>query len=130
MENYDVEIKKIKRQNYLIFGIFLGLIIAILITGVLHRSQHTFTTSKWQSNPTERTKIVEDLLEEYDLIGMREDEILHLLGRHDNDYGYFVEEDRFVYRLGWERGLISIDSEWLILDFADGVVVDCFLTTD
>ena len=130
MEHYDAEIKKIKRQNYLIFGIFVGLIAAVLLAGILYQSQRTFSTSKWISMPDERTKIVDDLLEAHELLGMGEAEILDLLGQHDNDYGYFSEENRFVYRLGWERGFISIDSEWLILDFADGVVVDYFLTTD
>lgn len=32
--------------------------------------------------------------------------------------------------MGPERGLISIDSEWLILDFTGGVVSDAFITTD
>ena len=61
---------------------------------------------------------------------MRESDIIDLLGNDNNDYGYFNEKDRFVYYLGPERGLISIDSEWLILDFADGVVVNCYITTD
>ena len=75
-------------------------------------------------------KIVDDLLMRYDLIGMHESEIIALLGNHDNDYGYFSSENRFVYRLGMERGFISIDSEWLIIDFDDGVVVGYFITTD
>lgn len=130
MENYDAEIKRIKRQNYIIFGIFVGLLIAIVIAGFVFTSQHSFSTSKWEMYPDERTKIVDDLLMRYELIGMRESEILALLGNHNNDYGYFSSENRFVYRLGMERGLISIDSEWLIIDFADGVVVGYFITTD
>ena len=130
MENYDAEIRKIKRQNYIVFGIFAGLIIAIVIACSAFISQHSFSTSKWELYPDERTKIVDDLLLRYDLIGMHESEILALLGNHDNDSGYFSSENRFVYRLGMERGFISIDSEWLIIDFADGVVEGYFITTD
>ena len=130
MKNYDAEIKKIKRQNHTVLGIFAGLIIAMVITGCAYQEQHSFSTSKWETNPRERTQIVDDLLDDYELIGMQETEILDLLGNHDNDYGYFNEKNRFVYCLGPERGLISIDNEWLILDFADGVVVDCYITTD
>ena len=130
MENYDAEIRKIKRQNYIVFGIFAGLIIAIVIACSAFISQHSFSTSKWEQYPDERTKIVDDLLDDYDLIGMQESEVIALLGNHDNDYGYFSSENRFVYRLGMERGFISIDSEWLIIDFADGVVEGYFITTD
>lgn len=130
MENYDAEIKRIKRKNYIVFGIFVGLILAIIIAGIVYQYQHSFSTAKWERNPDERTKIVDDLLGDYDLIGMRESDIIDLLGNDNNDYGYFNEKDRFVYYLGPERGLISIDSEWLILDFADGVVVNCYITTD
>ena len=130
MKNCDAEIERIKRQNYIVFGLFAGLIIAIVIAGLLYQSCHSLSTSKWEMYPDERTKIVDDLLMRYDLIGMQESEIIALLGSHDNDYGYFSSENRFVYCLGPERGLISIDNEWLILDFADGVVVDCYITTD
>lgn len=130
MENYDAEIKRIKRKNYIVFGIFVALILTIIIAGIVYQYQHSFSTAKWERNPDERTKIVDDLLGDYDLIGMRESDIIDLLGNDNNDYGYFNEKDRFVYYLGPERGLISIDSEWLILDFADGVVVNCYITTD
>ena len=130
MENYNTKTKKIKRRNYVVFGIFAGLIIAMVITGCAYQEQHSFSTSKWEQYPDERTKIVDDLLDDYDLIGMQESEVIALLGNHDNDYGYFSSENRFVYRLGMERSFISIDSEWLIIDFADGVVVGHFITTD
>ena len=89
MKNCDAEIKRIKRQNYIVFGLFAGLIIAIVIAGLLYQSCHSFSTSKWELYPDERTKIVDDLLMRYDLIGMQESEIIALLGSHDNDYGYF-----------------------------------------
>lgn len=130
MKNYDAEIKQIKRKSYIVFGIFVGLILTIIIAGIVYQYQHSFSTSKWEKNPDERTKIVGDLLEDYELVGMRESEIIELLSADNNDYGYFNEDNRFVYYLGPERGLISIDSEWLILDFVDGVVVDCYITTD
>ena len=130
MKKHDVETKRIKRQNYIIFGILVGLLIAIVTACSTFISQHSFSTAKWEQYPNERTKIVDDLLMRYDLIGMQESEILALLGNHDNDSGYFSSENRFVYRLGMERSFISIDNEWLIIDFADGVVVGHFITTD
>ena len=122
MEKYASEIKKIKRQNYLIFGLFVGLLLVVILAGITYQYRRSFSTSKWKNNPEERTKIVDDLLSDHELI--------ELLGENNNDYGYFNEPDRYVYYLGPERGFISIDSEWLILDFADGVVVDYDITTD
>ncbi len=90
----------------------------------------SFTTERWLNDPDNRTAIVDDLLANYPLIGMTEQEILDLLGKHDNSSGYFNEDDRYVYCLGIERGLIAIDSEWLLIDFENGYVVDYSLTTD
>ena len=130
MENYDLEIKRIKRNNYIVFGIFAAVILAVIVAGIVYQYQHSFSTAKWERNPEERTKIVDDLLEDYEIVGMQKADVVELLGCNNNDYGYLNEENRFVYYLGPERGLISIDSEWLILDFANDIVVDCYITTD
>ena len=130
MKDCTSEIKRAKRTIELIFGIFAALFIAAVIVGLVYRSQHSFSRSKWKEKPDARTEIVDDLLAEHALVGMQETDILELLGSHDNDYGYFVENDRFVYCLGPERGLFRIDREWLIIDFADGIVVDYAITTD
>ena len=102
----------------------------MILAGFFYQSSHTFTTEKWERNPEERTRIVDDLLSNHELVGMTEEEIVSLLGSDNNDYGYFNEPNRYVYYLGTERGLISIDSEWLILDFTDGTVTDCYITMD
>lgn len=130
MDHFETEIKRAKRTNYIIFGFVAGLFLVMILAGVLYQSRHTFTTEKWERNPEERIRIVDDLLSEYELVGMTEEEIVSLLGSDNNDYGYFNEPNRYVYYLGPERGLISIDSEWLILDFTDGTVTDCYITTD
>lgn len=87
-----------------------------------------FSTKRWIENPDGRLEIVGELLETYPLVGMTEQEILDLLGKHDNSSGYFVEENRFVYRLGIET--YDIDNTWLLIDFENGVVVDYSLTKD
>ena len=45
MENYDAEIKRIKRNNYTVFGIFVGLILAVIIAGIVDQYQNSFSTS-------------------------------------------------------------------------------------
>lgn len=75
-----------------------------------------FTIEKWLKNPTERVYMVDDLLDKYNLKDKTEDEVTNLLGA-PTETAYFKDENRFVYLLGIERGLIPIDNEWLIIDF-------------
>ena len=124
------EIRRIKRINYLTLGMVAVLVIGCLIGVLVIRERHSFSTEKWLADPGNRTRIVDDLLADYALIGMTEPEVLELLGSHDNDSGYFQQEGRLVYWMGPERGLMSIDSEWLILDCLDGIVTAWQITTD
>ena len=124
------EVRKLKRFNYTALGILAVLLLAFLAGGLIARERRSFRTEKWISDPENRTRIVDDLLADHELVGMTEEEIQRLLGGHDNESGYFQQEDRLVYWLGPERGWISIDSEWLILDLSEGVVRDCFITRD
>jgi hypothetical protein len=73
--------------------------------------------------------MVDDLLARYHLVGMTKAAVLHLLGE-DPPTGYFREFD-LVYWLGPERGLMSIDSEWLVIKLdAKGTVSEASLVTD
>ena len=128
--NDEKEIRKAKCINYVAFGISVAFVLAIIIASVAYHDKHTFSTSKWLVDPEGRTAIVDDLLEKNELVGMSEDDVLSLLGEPDNYYGYFNADNRYVYYMGAERGLFGIDSEWLILDFMDGVVSDSYITTD
>ena len=128
--NAEKEIRKVKRINYIAFGILVVVALAIIIASVVYHQNHTFSTPKWLNNPEKRTAIVDNLLEQHKLVGMVEADVIALLGEPNNDYGYFNADNRYVYYMGAERGLISIDSEWLILDFKDGIVSESFITTD
>ena len=127
---YEEELRAIKRRTYIPFAILVFLVVCLILAACVWKYQHTFTTEKWLENPGERTKIVDNLLENHALVGMTQEEILTLLGEDDAEYGYFSEENQWVYYMGMERGLISIDSEWLLLNFQDGVVTACDITTD
>ena len=124
------EIKKLKRANYIALGLVAALVLACLAGAWAYRQRRSFSTEKWITDPENRTRIVDDLLSDHALTGMTEQEVLALLGGHDNDRGYFQQEGRLVYWLGPERGLISIDSEWLILEFSGDVVTDAYITRD
>ncbi len=85
-----------------------------------------FSTKRWTENPDGRLEIVDELLADYPLVGMTEQEILDLLGESDNDKAHSVEDNRLIYCLGTER--YDIDYSWLFIDFEDGIVVDYSLT--
>ena len=120
---YEAEIRKIKRQNYTVFAIVVLLIAAVLIGMLVNEIQSGFTTKKWMENPDERTKIVDDLLEKHELMGMSRENIERLLGDED-------DADVVYYYLGPERGFISIDSEWLVIEYRDDTAMNYYFTTD
>ncbi|MGP7816764.1 hypothetical protein [Niallia sp. 01092] len=95
-------------------GIIPPLFCAIIL-GV-NEYKSNFSVKKWLINESERVYMVDDLLNEYELIGMTKKEVSTLLGPTEAD-DYFKEENNIVYYLGNERSLISIDSEWLVITF-------------
>lgn len=124
------QIKKMKQTNCIALAAVIALMAACILGVFMLWEQNQFTREKWLADPEHRTRIVDDLLEDYALVGMTQTQILELLGDHDSESGYFQQEGRLVYWLGPERGLMSIDSEWLILDFSGDVVSDCLIMTD
>lgn len=103
--------------------VFLSIIIVgvipplycIIMMG-LNENKANFTTGKWMENPSGRVYIVDNLVNTYELKGKTKREIHILLGK-PTENAYFEEDDNIVYYLGDERGLISIDSEWLVISF-------------
>jgi hypothetical protein len=103
------------------------------ITNYWHRRE--FEAAAWRRNerrdalwPT-RLAMVDDLLARHPLRGLTRDSVERLLGPRDSTE-YFREWD-LVYWLGPERGLIRIDSEWLVLKFGvDGRVSDYRIVRD
>ena len=122
-EERQEELRRARKFNRIAL---LGLLGAAL--GIA-RKGHTFSTEQWLAEPAERTKIVDDLLENHSPVGMTEEEVLALLGQPSDEMPV-TEQDTLCYYLGDERGLISIDSEWLVLSLQDGVVSSADITTD
>ena len=110
----------------IIVGVF---ILSIVIFGVKYKYEHTFSTDRWIKYPRERVKKVDDMLEKHILIGKTKEEVVELLG-NETDGAHFKELNNFVYYLGDERGLISIDSEWLVVTFDNDIVVEVEIKRD
>ena len=117
---WKYQISKIKGKEKSVFKviIILGIIpplYSLIILGLNEYNNH-FTVEKWMKSPEKRVYMVDDLLTKYKLTGKSKNEVEMLLGKATQD-AYFKEYDNIVYHLGFERGLISIDSEWLVISF-------------
>ena len=100
-----------------------------VLLGINEYKSH-FSVEKWLNAQTERVYMVDDFLKKYHLNGMTIDDVEALLGA-PTETSYFKNDSNIVYYLGNERGLISIDSEWLVIDFDDSKkVVSYEVVTD
>lgn len=117
-------------KRHIIYGSLIFLIAAMILSCVYYKEKHSFSTEKWITEPDKRALFVNDLLTDHNLIGMSENEVLELLGEHDNRMGTFVQDDRYVYCLGLEGQLFKIDNQWLILDFTNGLVSEYAVRMD
>lgn len=115
--------RKVKREYNAI--IILGITAPLLSTIILGLNEYKsiFTTEKWLHSNQERVYMVDDLLNDYEIKEMTKDEVISLLGT-PSETEYFKSDNNIVYYLGYERGLISIDSEWLVIYFDDNEVVE------
>lgn len=125
MEN---QLKGAKMWNRIILSIFIMMIIASLSFVGIYKYQHTFTVRKWGDKPEDRRKIVNDLSEKHEIIGITEKEITSLLGQ-EKAYAntktsfkmsriYFKPENTLVYYLGIDY----MDDMWLIISLDNGIV--------
>ena len=115
------------KQNSKFLRVFCVIVIALIVFMGMYKYQHTFTTEKWTDAGHDRTKLVDDLLEKHNLIGMSESEVIALLGAEDSDRSSFKisrvdfpPETTLVYYLG----VGYMDDMWLIVSLQDGVVYE------
>lgn len=107
-----------------------GLTVGTLLAGPAvsdYRHRIAFEPSGWRANASidpmypARLAMIDDLLGRRLLEGASRDSVTKLLGPRDSTE-YFRDWE-LVYLLGPERGLIRIDSEWLVVAFGpDGRV--------
>lgn len=85
--------------------------------------------SNWSDTYKRRHRMADTFLLSNRLIGMTHEEVTDLLGKQPTT-DYFRDWS-IVYRLGAERGFLSIDSEWLAMRTdSRGVVVDAKIVRD
>lgn len=122
----EKQAKYLKAWKVVIFSIIIILTIAIIAGITIYKYEHTFTISKWNENIKDRYKIVSNMLEKHDIIGMSELDIIELLGEEDSKQSsfkisreVFSPEETLVYYLGVDL----IDDNWLIISIENGVAV-------
>jgi hypothetical protein len=118
--------------QFLGVGLLLGLLFGTPVVKD-YASRTTFDSASWKAENRRgaegvRVRMVDDLLRTHKLVGMSRGQLEGLLGvppatEHFREYDY-------VYWLGPERGLFSIDSEWLVVRCGQGVVVSAQVVTD
>jgi len=104
-----------------VIGYHVFLAASLLLGPTVEDYTHSqaFEPTAWRRNDQSnvmwpaRLSMVDDLLATHPLVGISRDSLQHLLGPSDS-MTYWKEWD-FVYWLGPERGLIRLDSEWLVL---------------
>lgn len=115
--------------------VVLALAVVTLVAGgtwfVLRPGRH-FDPLLWSDSHTPasvRLRMADDLVSNKKLIGLARQEVVARLGEPPKTE-YFKEFD-LVYYLGPERGFISIDSEWLLLNLGpDGRVQRATIARD
>lgn len=108
-------------------NLILIIIVAIFICGLAFRgkvSGEEFNSEKWkkanlslEENMTLRWDMMNSLRNNYTLIGMSKSEIIHLLGKPDDN---FSTEKDFRYYLGYSKS--GIDTGSLTVKFENGRV--------
>ena len=126
-----VAMKKFNSLIAIVYSVTAILLILFLTAAVLlmiWKYNHTFTVDKWNNEPSERYKIVYDMLFKNKIIGMTENEIINFLGEETETHpqsfkspiSVYSDENTLIYELGSKY----IDYEWLITKLDNGIVID------
>jgi hypothetical protein len=122
------EITKAKKWNLMIFGVFTVIFVILILMVCMYQYQHSYSRYKWDTDKENRYKIVSDMLEQYQLLGMSEADVIQLLGDEDNNdktsfkisKSYYPPESTLVYWLG----VNLMDDNWLVISLDDHIVTD------
>ena len=125
---YQKTILRAKRGIIITFLVFVCILLTIAVSCCVLKYQHTFSERKWNESREDRYKIVDDMLDKYQIMGMSESDVIQLLGEEDSNdktsfkisRKYFPAESTLVYWLGTEY----MDDEWLIITISDGIVTE------
>ena len=129
-------IARIKKGPQVKIGFyFLGTVLpTVILLGHLvlrpsfdnYMNQENFDAVVWRNSDEvsedfmwpHKLKMADSLIESKILDGLNKKEVIRLLGTPTSDFSpEYKIQDEIYYRLGPERGLMRIDSEWLLITF-------------
>ena len=96
----------------------------------IYKYQHIFTHEKWVKSPEKREKLIDDMLNKYELEGMTEREIVALFGEDDCEDSeprtFKLSKKEFdpSCTLIYYIGTYLVDEQWLIISIEHGIVSD------
>ena len=134
-EDNSEMVSRCKRKIILICMIFVSILLMAAAAYCIFKQQyiyqHTFSIEKWESSPNTRYKIVDDMLEQYQLIGMSEADVGQLLGQEDtNDITSFKQNQQYYppdSTLVYWMGVPYMNDNWLVISIEHGIVTEyCF----
>ncbi|WP_375089793.1 hypothetical protein ACDZ29_02830 [Peribacillus sp. RS7] len=108
--------RKIKIRFIVLSSLGFSLLFYSVVMLGVNEYESRFTTERWLNDDEGRVYLVDDLMNDHELIGKTKEEVTTLLGP-PTETEYFKEKDNVVFYLGAERGIIRMDSEWLVIWF-------------
>ena len=105
---------KLKRNDKIGLFLFVAFIIS---SSLLWLFEERFKKNQWKTNPAQRYKMVDDLIESQILIGKTKDDVIFLLGKPN--LSSTTENDMFTYRLGEPPSFFEAKRELLLILFVN-----------
>lgn len=116
---------KLKRNDKI--GLFF-FVAFIMSSSLIWLFEERFSKEQWRGQPTQRYKMVDDIIESQLLISKTKDEVIVLLGKPNSSSS--IEKDIFLYRLGKPPSFFEAKREQLLIIFVNQRVNEVTLATE
>ncbi|WP_298900716.1 hypothetical protein [uncultured Psychroserpens sp.] len=114
---------QIKKYDKIILFFFVAFISA---SSLIWLFEERFDQSKWITNPTQRYKMANDIVESKLLIGKTKDEVISLLG--EPEMTLEAGGDTLLYKLGNAPSFFKSEQDRLVVLLYNNVVAQVVLT--
>ena len=100
----------------------------IISSSLIWLFEERFNKEQWRSNPQQRYKMVDDLIDSQLLINKSKDEVVLLLGEPYSSSA--IEKDIFIYRIGKQPSFFESKKEHLLIIFENQKVDEVTLAVE
>lgn len=116
---------RLKRNDKIGLFFFLAFIIS---TSLIWLFEERFNEEQWAENPSQRYKMVDDLIESQLLMDKSKSKVVALLGQPTSQSN--VEKDIFIYRIGKQPSFFESRREHLLIIFINQKVDEVTLALE